>query len=225
MHSRMRTRCDWTHTACGHATATPLSQGPTGLLPRSQYFTRDHEGALQGEDQLDVRVDDGRMGSDELSQRDECLREAVAALDPDQPFQEMKAVVPAGTCVLMHYDIFHRATRRIPDDANVPWRAMLKFQFVRTTEPLEPSWDSAAGGAVEPEPFAFTGVRRCHRAPSSRQRNGPGLLHGGHVSLRPQLPNVCVCGSVLCCGPCRHLLQPSRRPSTCKRSGRHSGTG
>ena len=44
--------------------------GPTGLLPRSQYFTRDHEGALQGEDQLDNREPDGRMASDELSQRD-----------------------------------------------------------------------------------------------------------------------------------------------------------
>ena len=137
---------------------TTEDMGPTGLLPRSQYFTRNHEGALQGEDQLDIRVSDGRMSSDELSQRDECLREAVASLEPHQPFQEMKAVVPAGTCILMHYDIFHRATRRIPDDANVPWRAMLKFQYVRTTEPMEPSWDSTAG--AEANPFAFTNVRR-----------------------------------------------------------------
>ena len=126
--------------------------GPTGLLPRSQYFTRDHEGALQGEDQLDNREPDGRMASDELSQRDECLREAVHNLEPDSLLEEMKAVVPGGSCVLMHCaqhtlplhffcasrslfgslttflccaldDIFHRATRRIPDDEAVPWRA------------------------------------------------------------------------------------------------------
>ena len=80
---------------------TTEAMGPTGLLPRSQYFTRDHEGALQGEDQLDVREPDGRMGSDDLTQRDECLREAIASMEPNDPFQEMKATVRKGTCVLI----------------------------------------------------------------------------------------------------------------------------
>ena len=90
------------HVLAAQPQDTTEEMGPTGLLPRSQYFTRDHEGALQGEDQLDNREPDGRMASDELSQRDECLREAVHNLEPDSLLEEMKAVVPGGSCVLMH---------------------------------------------------------------------------------------------------------------------------
>lgn len=43
----------------------------------------------------------------------------------------------AGTFALIHYDIWHRATANMLGKP----RYMLKFEFMRTTAPTEPSWD------------------------------------------------------------------------------------
>lgn len=44
---------------------------------------------------------------------------------------------PAGTVALIHFDSWHRAT---PNTSDLN-RYMLKFQFARTREPSEPTWD------------------------------------------------------------------------------------
>lgn len=56
----------------------------------------------------------------------------------DENAGEATAAGEAGTFVLIHYDIWHRAT------ANVAGRErfMLKFEFMRTQAPTAPSWDN-----------------------------------------------------------------------------------
>ncbi len=44
---------------------------------------------------------------------------------------------PAGTVALVHFDAWHRATENVSDKK----RYMLKFQFARTQEPQQPTWD------------------------------------------------------------------------------------
>jgi len=46
-------------------------------------------------------------------------------------------VANAGVVVIAHYEIWHQATANSEDRA----RYMMKFQFTRTIEPEEPSWD------------------------------------------------------------------------------------
>ena len=53
--------------------------------------------------------------------------------------QEQKLCGPAGTVALVNFDVWHRATANTSDRK----RHMLKFQFLRMEEPLEPSWDGA----------------------------------------------------------------------------------
>ena len=50
---------------------------------------------------------------------------------------ELKLCGPAGTVALVHFDVWHRATENVSDKN----RYMLKFQFARGQEPLEPAWD------------------------------------------------------------------------------------
>lgn len=45
---------------------------------------------------------------------------------------------PAGTCVLLHFDLAHGGSLNVADKS----RYMAKFVFVRTEEPAAPSWDS-----------------------------------------------------------------------------------
>ena len=51
----------------------------------------------------------------------------------------------AGTAVVAHYDIFHRAT---PNRSGRK-RYMMKFLFARTAEPRSPSWDNEGPGWPE----------------------------------------------------------------------------
>ncbi len=49
----------------------------------------------------------------------------------------------AGTAALVHFDLWHQATANVTDDT----RFMMKFQFVRMSEPgAEPTWRSDCGG-------------------------------------------------------------------------------
>ena len=48
----------------------------------------------------------------------------------------------AGTVVLVHYDLWHRATPNLSDKK----RFMLKFLFTRLDEPEQPAWQSESGG-------------------------------------------------------------------------------
>ena len=56
----------------------------------------------------------------------------------DDHQEEAVASGQAGTFALIHYDIWHRSTANLLGKE----RYMLKFEFMRTTAPVSPSWDS-----------------------------------------------------------------------------------
>ncbi len=51
----------------------------------------------------------------------------------------IQAAGPAGTCVLVHFDIVHGGSLNIADRT----RNMAKFVFARCSEPTEPAWENA----------------------------------------------------------------------------------
>eukprot|EP00429_Kryptoperidinium_foliaceum_P006091 CAMPEP_0176016356 /NCGR_PEP_ID=MMETSP0120_2-20121206/7806_1 /TAXON_ID=160619 /ORGANISM="Kryptoperidinium foliaceum, Strain CCMP 1326" /LENGTH=564 /DNA_ID=CAMNT_0017349345 /DNA_START=137 /DNA_END=1831 /DNA_ORIENTATION=+ len=119
---------------------TTIDIGPTHVLAGSQYWTLDTEGFNPGEDIL--MPEDGSIsmfvnGSPE--ERAEKLRQAEESLVTShyshlvEPFP---LTVPAGSCVLMHYDLFHRGSGRCSDGGRL--RCLFKFQFLRTIEPQLP---------------------------------------------------------------------------------------
>ncbi len=112
--------------------ATTLEMGPTVILPGSQYWNVDHEAIenARGEDRLDYDFEAAAVGRNEdTALRDRMLDDAVRALAP--ALNPMPVEVPAGSVVLVHFDLVHRASRSVsPDD-----RFMYKFWFCRTTEP------------------------------------------------------------------------------------------
>ena len=59
---------------------------------------------------------------------------------------------PAGTVALVHFDSWHRATENVSDKK----RYMIKFQFARMQEPVEPTWNHQsrvwAPGTPDPSP-------------------------------------------------------------------------
>lgn len=57
-----------------------------------------------------------------------------AILAPDVP--EVLVSGPAGTCALLRFDLWHRATANVTGEE----RVMLKFLFARQTAPTQPSW-------------------------------------------------------------------------------------
>jgi len=63
---------------------------------------------------------------------------------------EVTAAGQAGTFVLIHYDIWHRSTSNLLGKE----RFMLKFEFMRTQAPAEPSWDNRE--ALWIPPFSFS---------------------------------------------------------------------
>jgi hypothetical protein len=111
---------------------------PTAILPGGQYFT----------------VDDGKMGR------------VAETYGKSIGLSEFKLTTPLrqGTAVLLHFDMFHRGTKRLEEDSGHPHRPMIKFQFFRTSEPTAPSWDCPGGQLVEETPFAFTGAPQYKQA-------------------------------------------------------------
>lgn len=121
---------------------TVLSMGPTCVLAGSQYWTVDTEG--QGSHEDIQRPDNGEMSmfasGATRAEKEQKLREAKQNyLSPtfSHLVEEVTLTVPAGSCVLMHYDLFHRASSR--QSATAPVRFMVKFQFLRTQEPVRHS--------------------------------------------------------------------------------------
>lgn len=58
--------------------------------------------------------------------------------DPAKTREEALSLCgPAGTVAEVHFDSWHRATENVSDKK----RYMLKFQFTRMQEPVEPTWD------------------------------------------------------------------------------------
>lgn len=58
-----------------------------------------------------------------------------------------QAAGPAGTCILVHFDIVHGGSLNLADKT----RHMAKFVFARVDEPTEPSWDCATDTWQTPE--------------------------------------------------------------------------
>ncbi|MDA1299546.1 MAG: phytanoyl-CoA dioxygenase family protein [Proteobacteria bacterium] len=111
---------------------TTLDMGPTHILPGSQYWNVDHEAVenVKGEDRLDYAFEADQVGrNDDTALRDRMLRDAVRTFEP--ALASLPVEVPAGSVVLVHFDLVHRASGTVsPDD-----RFMFKFWFCRTMEP------------------------------------------------------------------------------------------
>ena len=66
------------------------------------------------------------------------MYKTISDVDPEQTQEEARAFCgPAGTVALIHFDSWHRATENV----STKNRYMLKFQFARTREPEQPTWD------------------------------------------------------------------------------------
>lgn len=92
---------------------TTMPMGPTAIKPRSQY------------DVIDLKFHRHKREFDQSNGDD----------DRDH---DIHLVCPAGTVVLIHYDLVHRGTSNQSMNSH---RFMFKFQFHRTEEPTEPSWN------------------------------------------------------------------------------------
>ena len=133
----------------------PDTHGPTAVMPSSQYKAVDrvrvnglHE--VNSEDELTIAELppqllpswDEEAGSEaEFAAADEHrMRVASHALgEPRDDIEELKLTCKAGTVVLVHYDVFHRSSRRLPD----VWRPLFVLRdCARMTEPVagSPSW-------------------------------------------------------------------------------------
>ena len=68
---------------------------------------------------------------------------SISSSEPDQSIEEeYKLCGPAGTVAIVNFDVWHRATANTSDRN----RLMLKFQFLRMSEPMAPSWDNREEG-------------------------------------------------------------------------------
>ena len=82
--------------------------GPTAIVPGSHFYIRD-------------RPDDGSREKGHW----------------DEQSEELRCVVAAGTVVIIHFELWHRATANLsPDEA----RYAFKFPVVRMEEPTAPTW-------------------------------------------------------------------------------------
>lgn len=118
---------------------TTLDMGPTHVLAGTQYWTIDSETLWHGED---ILVDSSGsplsmfVEGSQVDRRRKLKEAEQQFLGPSRASllaQDVSLTVPAGACVLMHYDLFHRAGFRAKEDS--PTRFMFKFQFIRTREP------------------------------------------------------------------------------------------
>jgi hypothetical protein len=99
---------------------TTMEMGPTAIKSRSQYDTRNPK----------------------INKNDDTLDNTNAQSDTEH---DLYMVCPAGTVVLIHYDIMHRGTANRSKDSQ---RFMMKFQFNRLEEPTKPTWNHDSTNAV-----------------------------------------------------------------------------
>ena len=112
---------------------TTLGMGPTAVIPGSTYYTTDKQDATGaevvgnwGDDRLERILQNPTtdLSGGNLDARDARLQEAISK-GLGESFEEKKLLVPAGTLADLHFDLFHRGTRRIP---NHDIRTMFKLQ-------------------------------------------------------------------------------------------------
>ncbi len=114
--------------------AVTLDNGPTEVLPGTQYWTTDIEQAddtWRAGDPIDPDLDRAVLADEDLNLRDEALAASLEKLGV--PGLERRFVqVPAGSVVIGNYDLIHRGSRT---GSGQPPRYMFKFYYARTQEP------------------------------------------------------------------------------------------
>lgn len=126
-------RADWA-LLFYYPQAVNQNNGPTEIVPGSQYWTKDFENddhSWHPGDAFDRKFRSEVMESDDLALRD---RRNQAALDSlGIPGLERKFVtVPTGQVLICNYDLVHRGSRQMPGQKD---RFMYKFYFARTQSP------------------------------------------------------------------------------------------
>ena len=137
------------------------SEGPSALLPGSQYLH------LDGLHQRLHPTPHGSSGGITPA----AVEESTAQLDGG--LAEYRCLCPAGTLLLMHYDVFHRGCAQgddpqwrgmfkvkplsllllgWPQAAHLNLDAVLQLNFFRSSSPTGPSWRHSAGAEfAQPE--------------------------------------------------------------------------
>jgi hypothetical protein len=88
---------------------TTLDIGPTGIIPKSQYLTK-------------------AKGDKERHFKD---------IPPHWALDGLNFECPAGSCVIIHYDLWHRGTANVSNKSgDASLRYMFKFQYVRVALPV-----------------------------------------------------------------------------------------
>ncbi len=131
--------------------AVDETNGPTEIIPGSQYFTVDNElpdGEFRPDDRVVPNIDNKVFGGPDLALRDRQQAEALEQGLPIPGLTRRFLQVPAGSAVLAHYDLFHRGSRVA--GAERP-RYMYKFNLVRAHEPSrdQPSYRVGFASAAE----------------------------------------------------------------------------
>jgi hypothetical protein len=125
--------------------------GPTAIMPRTQVFGVNREGFSHSENRLTTHYGPESNGSTERFQAATQAFEDQAQLEVGTPdavdrvddareamgdtsLEEMYLTVPAGSFVIAHWDIMHRASKRLTEDAR--FRPMIAYRgVVRMSEP------------------------------------------------------------------------------------------
>ena len=127
--------------------AVTIDMGATEILPGTQYWNVDREGTgrTEGEDRLDANFHQGSMNAMSTTERDRYLQAQVPTFD--RHVEPLRLELPKGALVLVHFDLFHRGTRRVREDL----RYMYKFWYVRTTAPrVSAPKRTISYGAIDP---------------------------------------------------------------------------
>ena len=81
---------------------TTFEMGPTGLLPRSHYFTRDADPKV-AKQMGDSKISDRELASGKKAE--------TFCANTHWHLREVAPVCKAGSIVLMHYDLWHRGAK------------------------------------------------------------------------------------------------------------------
>ena len=108
-----------------------LQQGPTAVVPRSQYYALDR-GERPGASEIGLSAD-GPM-PEEFELRDKWLQASADLIggSAEDGFVDYRVEVPPGSVVICHHQLFHRASR----SEEGYFRPMVKLGAARISEPL-----------------------------------------------------------------------------------------
>lgn len=109
------------------------TNGPTEVVPGSQYWTVNHEtpnGGWHPDDRIDRSIGDD-LG-DDLDNRDALIRRSLSRGLGVPNLAGQFVHLPAGSVVLAHYDLIHRGSRTA---GALDPRFMFKFYFARVRQP------------------------------------------------------------------------------------------